>query len=122
MMGVCGISINLITVVIMNTCVGIGIDYAIHFISGYLHAAPAATDRQSALSVTIHRKGTPILFNTLVVGIGFCVLLFSSFPPIRDFGLLVFISMFVAAGFCIFLISLTISRFGLTVASRKDTV
>ena len=122
MMGICGVSINLITVVIMNTCVGIGIDYAIHFISGYLHLAGENNDRKRALAETIRRKGTPILFNTLVVGIGFCVLLFSSFPPIREFGLLVFISMFVAATFCILVISLTITKFGLAVpVQRKDT-
>jgi predicted RND superfamily exporter protein len=123
MMGLCGVSINLITVVIMNTCIGIGIDYAIHFISGYIHTLKtASTTGYQALAITIRQKGTPIFFNTLVVGVGFCVLLFSSFPPIRDFGLLVFISMFVAAGFCIFIISLIIAKFGLTVPSlRKET-
>ncbi|MBN1757697.1 MAG: MMPL family transporter [Chitinispirillaceae bacterium] len=115
MLGLCGISINIITVVIMNTCIGIGIDYAIHFVSGYQHAARVTPNRFDALAATIRLKGTPILFNTLVVGVGFCVLLVSSFPPIRDFGLLVFISMFVAAGSCIFIISLAISRFGLPV-------
>ncbi len=119
MLGLCGVSINMITVVIMNTCVGIGIDYAIHFVSGYQHAARITANRFDALTATIRLKGTPILFNTLVVGVGFCVLFVSSFPPIRDFGLLVFISMFVAAGSCIFIISLAISRFGLPVPKPR---
>ena len=122
LMGLFNVSVNIITVVIMNTCVGIGIDYAIHFISGYRHAIARSGNAFDALVSTIHQKGTPILFNTLVVGVGFCVLFFSSFPPIRDFGILVFISMFVAAGFCIFIISLLIKSFGLAAPSpRKES-
>lgn len=122
LMGTFNVSINLITVIILNTCIGIGIDYAIHFVSGYRYIRPLSASTFEALITTIQQKGTPILFNTIVVGIGFCVLFFSSFPPIRDFGLVVFISMFVAAGFSILIISLLIHYFGLAVSPvRKES-
>jgi predicted RND superfamily exporter protein len=50
---------------------------------------------------TIKDKGGAILFNTIVVGVGFLVLILSSFPPIRSFGLFIFISMVVSSLFSI---------------------
>jgi len=118
MLGLCNITINMITAIIMNVCIGIGIDYAIHFISGYRFIRPDQPDTQSALITTIRRKGPPILFNAVVVGTGFCVLVFSDFPPIRDFGVMVFISMFVAVFFCMFVPTLLINKLGLQVRVR----
>ena len=116
------ITINSITVVTMNTCIGIGIDYAIHFISGYLYNHKGG-DRKPTLRAVIKNKGTPILFNTLVVGLGFFVLAFSSFPPNRDFGILVFISMIVSALFSIIFLTVLINKFGIGINnSGKETV
>ena len=119
LMGILGVTINLVTVIIMNTCIGIGIDYAIHFVAGYIHYARESTDKVRNLKLTIKNKGTPILFNTLVVGIGFLILAFSSFPPIRDFGILVFVSMVVSAGFSILFLTVLISLFGMG-RTRKE--
>lgn len=112
LMGLFGVTINSITVVTMNTCIGIGIDYAIHFISGYLYIHKGG-DRKATLREVIKNKGTPILFNTVVVGIGFFVLAFSSFPPNRDFGILVLISMIVSALFSIIFLTVLISKYGI---------
>jgi predicted RND superfamily exporter protein len=122
LMGLMRITINSITVVTMNTCIGIGIDYAIHFISGYLYNHKGG-DRKPTLRAVIKNKGTPILFNTLVVGLGFFVLAFSSFPPNRDFGILVFISMIVSALFSIIFLTVLINKFGIGINnSGKETV
>ncbi len=122
LMGLMGITINSITVVTMNTCIGIGIDYAIHFISGYLYIYRGG-DRKTSLRAVIKNKGTPILFNTLVVGLGFFVLAFSSFPPNRDFGILVLISMIVSALFSIIFLTVLINKYGIgTNNSGKETV
>ncbi len=122
LMGLMGITINSITVVTMNTCIGIGIDYAIHFISGYRYNYKGG-DRNATLRGVIKNKGTPILFNTLVVGLGFFVLAFSSFPPNRDFGVLVLISMIVSALFSITFLTVLINKFGIGINnSGKETV
>ncbi|HEX3018710.1 MAG TPA: MMPL family transporter [Chitinispirillaceae bacterium] len=113
LMGVIGVTINSITVVTMNTCIGIGIDYAIHFISGYLYTYKKEDNRKTALRAVFKSKGTPILFNTIVVGIGFLVLAFSSFPPNRDFGILVFISMIISAFFSMVFLAVFIMKFGI---------
>jgi predicted RND superfamily exporter protein len=99
LMGLFGVAINAITVIIVNTCIGIGIDYAIHFAAGYLYVRGDYEDRMDALMATVRTKGSVIMFNTGVVGIGFLVLAFSSFPPIRDFGVFVFLSMVASSTF-----------------------
>lgn len=112
-MGVLGVTINLVTVIIMNTCVGIGIDYSIHFVSGYIYTRKRCSSRFLALQETIRSKGTPILLNTLIVGIGFLILALSGFPPVRDFGVLVFISMMVSAFFSLLMLPILIRYFGI---------
>ncbi|KMQ52348.1 putative membrane protein [Chitinispirillum alkaliphilum] len=111
LMGVMGVNINLVTVITMNTCIGIGIDYSIHFLSGFLHLKNDFQTKE-ALMKSLKRKGTPIAFNTMIVGLGFLVLSFSTFPPVRDFGILVFASMFISALFSILFITILVSVFG----------
>ncbi len=118
-MGILGVSINLVTVIIMNTCIGIGIDYSIHFVSGYIYSRRKNIERTEALRETIHGKGIPILFNALIVGIGFLVLAFSGFPPIRDFGIVVFISMIVSALISLLMLPILIRYFG--IGSKIDS-
>ncbi|MGM0461546.1 MAG: efflux RND transporter permease subunit [Fibrobacterota bacterium] len=101
LMGLFGVSINLVTVIVINTCIGIGIDYSIHFTSGFLFYQKSCSDNRKALTKTVFNKGSVILFNTMVVGAGFLVLIFSNFPPIRSFGLFIFISMIISSLFSI---------------------
>jgi len=106
LMGAVGVSINTVTVFIVNTCIGIGIDYSIHFVSGYSYTLPRFPDNEGALLDTVRSKGAVIMFNTLVVGVGFLVLVISSFPPIRHFGFFVFISMLTSAVFSLIFLPL----------------
>lgn len=92
-MGLFGVTINMVTVIIVNTSMGIGIDYAIHFTAGYLYARRSTTNAVEAVLHTVAEKGLVIVFNTIVVGVGFLVLGLSSFPPIRHFGAFLFMSM-----------------------------
>ncbi len=106
LMGAVGVSINTVTVFIVNTCIGIGIDYSIHFVSGYSYIRDRFSDNDGALLDTVRSKGAVILFNTLVVGVGFLVLVISSFPPIRHFGFFVFVSMLTSAVFSLIFLPL----------------
>jgi len=99
LMGIFGVTINMVTVIIVNTCIGIGIDYAIHFTAGYLYERRKVHDPTTAILQTVKNKGTVIIFNTIVVGAGFFVLVFSSFPPIKHFGGFIFISMLTSTLF-----------------------
>jgi len=99
LMAALNVSINSITVIIMNCAVGIGIDYAIHFTAGFLRERKACGSPRQAAVETIRHKGTVILFNTVAVGGGFLVLMISHFPPVRDLGLFIFLSMAISGLF-----------------------
>lgn len=101
LMGLFTVPVNTVTVIIVNTCIGIGIDYAIHFTAGYMYIKGNYSNNIDALLYTVKNKGSVIMFNTYVVGAGFFVLIFSSFPPIRDFGLFIFLSMFISSTFAL---------------------
>lgn len=112
LMGLFGVAINAVTVIIVNTCIGIGIDYAIHYAAGYELSRARLGEVAPSLMEAAHIKGSVIMFNTLVVGVGFLVLAFSSFPPIRDFGVFVCISMLASATFALILLPALFSTFG----------
>jgi uncharacterized protein len=111
LMGLFGITVNVITVIIVNTCIGIGIDYAIHFVAGYSYLRPGYSAKLEAIMAAARRRGTVIMFNTAIVGIGFLILAFSSFPPIRDFGVFVFISMTASSIFSLVFLPVLIRMF-----------
>ncbi len=91
----------------VTSCIGIGvgIDYAIHFIAKYRYLTAHATPRsflerdpkvvyREVTVITVSTAGKAILFNALVVVCGFLVLLVSNFPPTRTMGILVSLNMF----------------------------
>ena len=94
-MGWLGIPLNTTTALLSSIAIGIGIDYAVHFIEQYRLNA-AVNDKLITAQKTMTHSGRAILFNAIVVIAGFLVLLFSVFPPNRELGFLVSFNMFVA--------------------------
>jgi uncharacterized protein len=93
-MGLLNIPLGPTTALISSIAVGIGIDYAIHFIDRYKEYASETQDKQKTAKLTMYNTGRAILFNAIVVISGFLVLLFSIFPPNRQLGALVSLNMF----------------------------
>lgn len=94
-MGFSGITLNVGTVMVAGVAIGIGIDYAIHFVTWYRSELKSPGMVSAAIEETIMKKGRGILFNVISVMAGFMVLLFSQFVPLLEFGLLVSLSMVV---------------------------
>ena len=111
LMGLLNVPINMVTVVIVNTCIGIGIDYSIHFTSGFIFIRKNFSNNIDALISNVGNKGAVIMFNTLVVGAGFFVLIFSSFPPVRNFGLFIFLSMVISSTFALIFLPIFFRNF-----------
>ncbi len=95
-MGLLNIPLSTTTALLSSIAIGIGIDYAIHFIQNYRMNISKSGSRQDALHVTMGQTGKAILFNAVVVIAGFLVLLFSVFPPNRTLGALVSMNMFTS--------------------------
>ena len=95
-MGLLNIPLSTTTALISSIAIGIGIDYAVHFIERYKIYAKQTKDKEKTISLTMHHSGRAIIFNAVVVIAGFLVLLFSVFPPNRSLGALVSLNMFTS--------------------------
>ena len=95
-MGFLGIPLNTTTALLSSIAIGIGIDFAVHFIEQYKNYASTDSDKLSVAKKTMAHSGKAIVFNAIVVITGFLVLLFSVFPPNRELGALVSLNMFTS--------------------------
>ncbi len=93
-MGLLNVPLGPTTALISSIAVGIGIDYAIHFIDRYKEYAAETGNKQETARLTMYNTGRAIMFNAVVVISGFLALLFSMFPPNRQLGALVSLNMF----------------------------
>ena len=116
-MGFTGIPLDIATVLVGSIALGIGIDYSIHFISGFNSHLKENGDAEEAIEKTLLSSGKAIIINVTSVAAGFLVLLFSQLVPLQNFGLLVAISMFGSG-----LGSLTLLPVILILANRKRKI
>ena len=96
-MGWAGIPLDIVTVLISSIGVGVGIDYSIHIYARYLEEKKRGVKVKEAMQSTVKSTGQSIISNAGAVIGGFIILIFSSFPPFRYFGILVSLIMFTAA-------------------------
>jgi predicted RND superfamily exporter protein len=95
LMGILGITLNMITAIVSSLAVGIGIDYTIHFMEFFkLEYQRGGSD---FLYRTFNGCGKAILINAVSVGAGFGVLALSQFRMIAHLGGLIASSMFITA-------------------------
>ena len=108
-MGFAGIKLNIGTSMMASLCVGIGIDYPIHYMEAYKREYSAAIGpgrsdgKGDFLLKTFSSSGRAISINAVSVGAGFAVLMFSQFVMLQDLGLLIAFTMATSA-----LVSLTV--------------
>ena len=96
-MGITNIPLDVATVLVGSVSIGIGIDYAIHFITGFEGNYKETNQKSEALILTMNTTGKAIVINMLSVTLGFLVLLFANLVPIEYFGLLVGVTMVTSA-------------------------
>ncbi|HOE90076.1 MAG TPA: MMPL family transporter, partial [Sphaerochaeta sp.] len=84
------IPFDLITVSFGAVSVGVGIDYAIHFLLRYRNKIDKTQKQDTAilLKETISETGRPIILTTLSIVAGMLMFLFASYAPVRIFGIL----------------------------------
>ena len=95
-MGLLNIPLSTTTALLASIAVGIGIDYAVHFIERYKINLKHYSGKFEVAWRTINHSGRAIFFNAIVVIAGFLVLTFSVFPPNRALGALVSFNMFTS--------------------------
>lgn len=79
-MGWCGIPLGVATSMFTAMTIGIGVDYAIHFIERFRRERSTGLDATNALGRSLGVAGRGILIDALSVGLGFSVLILSQVP------------------------------------------
>lgn len=94
-MGYAGIDLSIITCIMSGLTVGVGIDYAIHYVALYRQAR----SRKSAdpASEALSYVATPILANALGLAIGFSAMAFSPLAIHVTLSILMWVTMVVSA-------------------------
>ena len=92
-MGWAGIPLNIVTMLTSSIAIGVGVDYAVHFIHRY-QIDLKDFNYEESLRGTMVEAGIPIVLNALTVGLGFAVMLFSVFLGVRHMALLISLAMF----------------------------
>lgn len=85
-MGWFDLPLDIATAMIASIAVGIGVDYSIHIYTRYLEEKETQESDFISLNTAIYTVGRANLYNALAVVAGFCVILFSAFPPLVNFG------------------------------------
>ena len=87
-MGIFAIPLNSATAIIAAVAIGIAVDDTIHFICQYQLQRTSGVPILDAIQGSIIDKGTPLIMTSLIMTGGFGILLFGSFVPTIQFGLL----------------------------------
>lgn len=91
-MGIIGIRLGISTSLLTAMIVGIGIDFAVHYLVSYYQARRQQSP-EKALLVTSTLTGRAIAYDAVSNIVGFSVLSFSGFLPVQHFGWLLAFSM-----------------------------
>lgn len=121
-MGFLNIPLSTTTALLSSIAIGIGIDYAVHFIEQYRNNSLEMTDKLMIAQKTMAHSGRAITYNAIVVIAGFLVLLFSVFPPNRELGALVSLNMFTSfiGTISIMLLLLHLSKINFKKSNKED--
>jgi hydrophobe/amphiphile efflux-3 (HAE3) family protein len=93
LMGTFGIELNVVTAMLSSIMIGVGVDYTVHFLWRFREERRAGHSAEEAAYRSLTSVGRGIVFNALAVVVGFSVLAFSNFLPVRFFGFLVVVSI-----------------------------
>jgi predicted RND superfamily exporter protein len=111
-----GIQLNLITAIASSIMIGIGIDYAIHFVAAIDHARAAG---DGYVLRAIDKAGRPIVANALGIAIAMTALWLSPFRPHHHLSGVYWVAMTVAALAALLVIPALLPKDGL--AGSADT-
>ncbi|KLU39867.1 MAG: hypothetical protein AA931_07880 [Peptococcaceae bacterium 1109] len=97
-MGFVGVPLDAVTSIIASLAIGLGIDYAIHYVSRYRLEREAGKSFDQAVLAAGTTSGRAIFFNSAALIVGFLVLAFSRyFQAIAIFGYLMALTMVISS-------------------------
>lgn len=109
--GFAGLPIDVSTTLAAGVAIGVGVDYAIHYLVYYRRELANSGNHRLATLDTLRGVGKTIVFNATVVTLGFAVLFFSMFPPHVKLGYFVAAYMVVSCLVALWVLPLVLSFF-----------
>ncbi len=109
--GLFGIPLDVSTALAAGIAIGVGVDYAIHFVYKYIREKEKTGNHEQAIDNTMRTTGYTIVINAIVVSVGFSVLFFSQFPPHVKLGYFVTSYMLVSCLVAIWVLPALLSYF-----------
>lgn len=91
-----GGQISPVAVLALTLAFGIAVDDTIHFLSRYRDALAEGAHNDAALEAAIRTAGEVMVVTTLLLSLGLAVTLLSGFQPIRLFGMLMILALWIA--------------------------
>ena len=96
MMGWLNIPLDIMTITIAAITIGIGVDYAIHYIHRFKKEIYKTADYYQAIKTVQTTVGKALYYTSVTITLGFIILVSSSFMPSIYFGLFTSIAMIVS--------------------------
>jgi predicted RND superfamily exporter protein len=96
LMGLLGISLDLMTITIASIAIGIGVDDAIHYISRFKEEFNKTNNYETSMFNSHASIGKAMFYTSITIIIGFSVLILSNFIPSIYFGIFTGIAMLLA--------------------------
>ena len=98
------IPLNSITIMVGAIALGVAVDDSVHFISHWKFEMEKSGDPRTAMRRTYETKMRPIISSSLVLAGVFLLFTVSSFPPVKQFGILCAASFILALASALLLI------------------
>lgn len=111
MAGWLNIPMDVSTVLAAGIAIGVGVDYAVHYVFRYKAHREAGQAHEEAVASTMKDVGRTIVFNAVVVSAGFAILLLSQFPPHVKLGMFVMVYMVISCIVALYLLPLILRKF-----------
>ena len=102
LMGIFGVKLSHLTALLTSIIIGVGVDFAVHYISSYRRHCKNQSDASKISMLTIKDVGYPIMLD-VVSNMGFAALLFSDIVPLNYMGGLMIFAM-ISTSFGTFLL------------------
>lgn len=109
--GFAGIPLDVSTALAAGVAIGVGVDYAVHYLYRYRAVRDEQLPHADATRETLRTVGKTIVANAIVVTAGFAVLFFSRFPPHQKLGYFVAAYMVVSCLVALWLLPLALRVF-----------
>ena len=106
-----GIPLDVSTALAAGIAIGVGVDYAVHFVFRYQLHRSEGQSHELAVTNTMKGVGRTIVFNALVVSAGFAILLLSQFPPHAKLGMFVVVYMILSCVVAMYVLPLILQKY-----------